>query len=204
MLAIFFIIASMLLNALAANLQISSWIFISVYLIANIFYSFKLKNIPLIDVTILSSGFILRVLYGGAITQISVSNWLLLVLMSFSFFMGFGKRRNEIRTKNESARTVLKHYKYNFLNSNLYVCLALTVMFYAMWSIDMSLNFDGKNNLVWTTFAVLFISLRYSMNIENQESADPIDVLFGDKILTLLIAAYVLMMFFILYGGNLL
>ena len=67
-----------------------------IYFALNIAYSCGLKRIPIVDVVILVSGFIIRLLFGAAITSIEISNWLYLTVMAGSFYLGFGKRRNEI------------------------------------------------------------------------------------------------------------
>lgn len=96
--------------------EFSSILLISLYLILNIMYSLGLKNIPIIDVVILVSGFVIRVIYGASITSIEISKWLYLTVMSGSFFMGFGKRRNEIIKQGNDSRAVLKYYTKDYLD----------------------------------------------------------------------------------------
>jgi len=57
-----------------------------VYVLINIAYSAGLKNVPLLDVAILVSGFLIRIIYGAVLTEIPVSNWLYLTVISISFF----------------------------------------------------------------------------------------------------------------------
>ena len=61
----------------------------------------KLKDIPIVDIAILVSGFFLRVLFGSAITGIKISTWLFLTVIAISFYLGLGKRRNETKLKND-------------------------------------------------------------------------------------------------------
>lgn len=90
-----------------------------IYLILNILYSFGLKNKPVIDVVILVSGFLLRIIYGGLVADIEVSKWLYLMIIFGSFYLGFGKRRNEIIKNGDKSRTVLKFYTKEFLDKNV-------------------------------------------------------------------------------------
>ena len=79
------------------------------YLLLNFAYSFGLKNIPILDITIIVAGFLMRILYGAVIADISISNWLYLVVISVSFYFALGKRRNEIKKLDGmDTRTVLK------------------------------------------------------------------------------------------------
>ena len=77
--------------------KIFGFIFVVLYVIMNIAYSFKLKDIPLIDISIIVIGFLIGVLYGAYLINVEVSNWLLLTVISISFYLALGKRRNEIR-----------------------------------------------------------------------------------------------------------
>jgi decaprenyl-phosphate phosphoribosyltransferase len=106
------------------------------YLLLNIGYSLGLKQVPLVDVVILASGYVIRVFYGGAVVGAAVSSWLYLTILFFSLFLGLGKRRNELLRQGDQSRAVLKHYPPAFLDRMMYMCLTLTVVFYSFWCID--------------------------------------------------------------------
>ena len=82
-------------------------LFLILYFVLNILYSIKVKHIPILDIIVLVSGFIIRVLYGAFISNVVISKWLYLTIMSVSFFMVFGKRRNEIIKQGSVSRKVL-------------------------------------------------------------------------------------------------
>jgi len=184
------------------NSQPEILLWLGVYLILNVLYSLCLKNYPIIDVAILASGFLLRLLYGSALTGIAVSNWLYLTVIAMSFYLGLGKRRNEILAHGEkgSTRKVLKYYSQQFLDKNMYVCLGLTIVFYSLWTVDAdTIRSIGANYLVWTVPLVILICMKYSLNIEGPSSGDPVEVLLRDKVLIALVAVYVCVMFCLLY-----
>lgn len=171
------------------------------YLVLNIGYSCGLKNIPLIDVIILVSGFIIRVVYGALITDIVVSNWLYLTVITIAFYFSFGKRRNELKRFNDGeTRSVLKYYTIPFLDKNMYMCLGLANVFYALWSMDeKTISHYNNNFLVLTVPIVLLISMKYSMDIEGESDGDPVEVLLHDRILIILCLIYLSVIFTILY-----
>ena len=68
------------------------------YILLNLGYSLGLKDVPILDLAILVSGFLLRVLFGAAVTGIAVSGWLYLTVTALSFYLGLSKRRGELRT----------------------------------------------------------------------------------------------------------
>lgn len=206
-LAIVMLLIAYLLNTIifvTCNMTIQnlvmSMILLSLYILLNIAYSFGLKNKPVIDIVILVSGFLIRILYGSAITNIEVSNWLYLTVISGSFYMGLGKRRNEIKKQGDKSREVLKRYSKEFLDKNMYVCLTLSIVFYALWCVDSATIQRMRTNLmVWTVPIVMIILMKYSLDVEGDSYGDPVDVLFKDKILLLIVALYAISVFSIMY-----
>ncbi len=202
-LIIVLILLTILLNVLIAmgpiKVEICAFLVFYGYLILNVLYSIKLKHVPIIDITILAFGFLLRVIYGAQITGIQVSNWLYLTILSFSFYMGLGKRRNELKKMGSDARKVLKQYNKSFLDSNMYMCMAIGIVFYSLWCIDVNATISGWINVVYTVPFVIVICMKYSLNIEKDSSGDPVDVILGDKILLLLALLYTITILLILY-----
>lgn len=163
------------------------------YLIMNIAYSNGLKNIPLVDVVIIAIGFVFRLLYGGALVSITISDSLLLTVVSASMFLGFGKRRNELR-KGTSTRKVLKAYSMEFLDKIMYVFIGLTLVFYSLWSIN------SRALLVYTSPLAMIIVADYCLIIESGSSdGDPAEVLKHSKSLMALLLLFVLLLLLCLY-----
>lgn len=174
---------------------------LALYIVLNLAYSFGLKNIPILDISILVSGFLIRILFGSFVTGISISNWLYLTVIVFSFYLALGKRRNELRRISDGeTRNVLKSYPESFLDKSMVMCLTLTNVFYALWSMDEQTKALYNNDyLVFTVPIVLLITLKYSMSVEGDSDGDPVEVLLHDKILLVLCMMYLAVMFLILY-----
>jgi len=170
------------------------------YLLLNAAYSLGLKNVPIADVTILASGYVIRVLFGAVIIGVDISMWLYFVITTGAYYLGLGKRRNEISANETGTRAIMKFYSHNFLDKNMYMCQALCVVFYALWSID-SVTVDKFHTsaFIYTIPLVLVIFLKYSLNIETDYDGDPTSVILGDKILLSLCAAYIISAFCIVY-----
>lgn len=183
-----------------ANDNIGIAIIPLVYLTLNLLYSKWLKHVPIIDVVILVSGFLFRVMYGGIVNNIEVSKWLYLMIVFGSFYLGFGKRRNEIIKNGEKSRKVLELYNKDFLDKNMYVSLALAVVSYTLWCVDpITIARIGNDYLFWTVPLLLVILQLYSLNIEKDSHGDPIEVVLGDKVLIGTIALYIIIMGGVLY-----
>lgn len=182
---------SVLLQIILSNFMSSMCIL--TYLILNYLYSKKLKNKPLLDIIILVSGFFIRMIYGALITNISISTWLYLTVITGAFYMALGKRRNELKLTGNETREVLGLYSYEFLDKNMYVCMALLNTFYALWAANKNTSF------LVTVPIVLIISMKYSFNIERCDDGDPVSILLSDRLILLLAMIYVVYIFFVLY-----
>jgi len=188
------------LNYLACGFNIKAWVLVLMYIGFNFAYSMGFKNLPIIDITILVSGFLLRVLYGSSITYIEVSKWLYLTVISMSFYLGLGKRRNELKTEGSKTRKVLKYYNHGFLDKNMYMCLGLTIVFYSLWCVDsVTIERYSNSNIVWTVPLVMLICMKYSLNIEGDSDGDPVSVLLTDRILIGMVLLYAIILLFIIY-----
>ena len=186
--ALIVIVGNILIKA-----SIYSEIILGVYLVLNILYSKLLKNIPIIDVVCLVVGFVLRVVYGASVINVEVSNWLYLTIISLSFYLALGKRRNELQAGTDT-RDVLKYYNKNFLDKNMYMFLTLMIVFYSMWCVDANNVAKFGNNLMFTVPIVMLVAMKYNMIVEGNSDGDPIEVLFSDKVLILLVLIFVIVM----------
>jgi 4-hydroxybenzoate polyprenyltransferase len=138
------------------------------YITFNIAYSFGLKNIQLLDVCILASGYILRIYFGALLIEVEVSVWLYLTVTAGAFYMAFGKR-----------------------GKNMVLCQTLAIVFYSLWSIDtITVERIGSNVFAYTVPIIIIIFLRYSMLLEKTNESDPMSIVFKDKALVGLCILY--------------
>lgn len=190
---------AILFNCLCFRLPATALLIL--YFLLNLGYSFGMKNIPLLDIAILASGFLIRAMYGSVVTGIEMSDWLYLVILSAAFYLGFGKRRNELKRQgDEDTREVIRKYSFSFLDSNMYICMALVFVFYALWALDAkTIEAYHGSRLVWTVPLVMLIFMKYSMTVEGNSDGDPVEVLIHDKALIGLCVLYLLLMVALLY-----
>lgn len=187
--AIFMIILSIGTNILnTSNILCSSLYILLAYIIINIFYSYGLKNVAIIDVFLLASGFILRVYYGGSLINIDISNWLFLTIMCAALFLSLGKRKKELLV-NKNTRVSLKDYNEKFLNVFQYIFLGCMFVFYSLWTVE-----QNNKYLIFTIPLLLCIFMKYSLLLEKENEGDPTTILYSNKMLVLLCFVYVITM----------
>lgn len=183
--AIVMIILSIIINYFINNTFLNnSLYFLLGYVLINMAYSMGLKNVAIVDIVILASGFVLRVYYGASIIAVDVSSWLFLTIMSASLFLGLGKRKKEL-IHNKDSRKVLKEYNEAFLDKFQYLSLALTIVFYSLWTIEESIKY-----LYLTIPLLIIIFMKYTLNIEKNDEGDPTTILYQDKSLLVLCLIY--------------
>ena len=107
------------------------------YVGQNLLYSFWLKHVVIVDILVISLGFVLRVMMGGAALPVPVSDWLLLCTIFLSLFLAVSKRRHEVVLLEERAadqRQVLERYGEPFLDQMTSVVTAATLLAYSLYA----------------------------------------------------------------------
>jgi 4-hydroxybenzoate polyprenyltransferase len=156
------------------------------YILINLLYSKKLKEIPILDVFIIASGFLLRILIGTIGVSIQPSDWLLLCGMMISLFIGFGKRRAELLNMGgETAvtRNVLEFYSERLLDIFIAITGGGCIIFYALYTVDPStVKLHHTHAFIYTIPLVIYGIFRYLYNLYRQEGEEcPVEELIYDK-----------------------
>ncbi len=140
--AAFILMVMLILGALAFLLAfhtpLKCYLVLAAYLVLQLLYSVKLKNLVVLDVLTISTGFWLRVLGGGCVIGVYVSSWLILCTFSVAIFLALGKRRHEVVTLSDDAilhRPVLENYNVALLDQLLQVVTTATFIFYCLYAV---------------------------------------------------------------------
>jgi 4-hydroxybenzoate polyprenyltransferase len=167
------------------------WILIG-YVALNVAYGLKLKHVVLLDAFCIATGFLLRVVAGGAAARAEISHWLLLCTLFLALFLGLEKRRAEIDLLGEGGaghRRTLGEYTIGFLDQMVTVLAACTILCYAMYTVDdqTAAKFGEHNGLVWSVPFVAFGIGRYMFLVQaGKGGGSPTRVFLGGDLLFLL------------------
>ncbi|CAB4368171.1 MAG: decaprenyl-phosphate phosphoribosyltransferase [Actinobacteria bacterium] len=158
---------------------------VALYAVLTIGYSTWWKHIPILDLALVASGFVLRAMAGAAATQTPMSTWFVLCITFGSFFIVTGKRFAELLEMGEHAsitRTSLKSYSIVYLRQLLVVSCTATVVTYCMWAFENaavaaeSIPFHGLSIV-----PMVLALLRYLLVLENGGGGAPEEVFYGDR-----------------------
>lgn len=194
--AVVFVLAIML--GVVVNLSVMSWVYLGIYLAINIVYSFGAKDIPIVDITILTAGFVLRVLFGAEVVGVGVSSWLYLSVLAGALYLGLGKRRGELLSEGTGSRKVNKYYTIEFLDKNMYVSITLLFVFYSLWAVGP--GSVHTHNAYLTIPLLIIVFMLYSLTIEKSSSSgDPVEVLTSNRLLLSMAAVFILATILVVY-----
>jgi len=177
---------------------------IGLYFLINVAYSKWLKHIPIIDVFIISAGFVLRVHAGVTLIQVErFSPWLYVVMTLLSLFLGFGKRRAELALLAQGAgshRKVLEGYTLPLLDQYIMIVSGTTIVAYSLYTFSAP-NVPKNDSMMLTIPFVVYTIFRYLYLIEVKHAGGaPEEILLSDRpfqIAMLLWAAAVLAIFYL-------
>ncbi len=156
----------------------------ALYLILNLAYSKWLKHIPILDVLIIASGFVLRVAAGVSLIQVErFSPWLYVVTTLLALFIGFGKRRAELSLLAAEAnqhRIVFDGYTLPFLDQLITIVSGTTIVAYSLYTFS-AVNLPSNHAMMLTIPFVLYGIFRYLYLIQvKHEGGAPEDLVIKD------------------------
>ena len=181
------------------------WIFFA-YVVLNVAYTLGLKHVVILDVFIIASGFMLRILAGTLGIGIAPSQWLLLCGLMLTLFLGFAKRRAELNAllaDSAGHRRVLEHYTAPMLDQFIGIVAAGTVISYALYTVSAeTVALHGTRGLIATVPFVLYGMLRYLWRLHTRGGGgDPAQELLRDPHLLAATAGWLLLVLALLGGA---
>ncbi len=183
--------------ALAIGLSfLANWelaLVIGVYIAIQLAYCFGLKHQAVLDICIVSSGFLLRAIAGGVAASIPLSQWFLLIMAFGSLFMAAGKRYAELQLAERTGakiRKSLENYTTTYLRFVWTLAATSVVLCYGLWAFEQ----DAENNTNWFAISMIPFTiaiLRYAVDVDGGEAGEPEEIALGDRVLQVLALAWI-------------
>lgn len=160
---------------------------LSVYVVIQVAYALWLKEQPVIDLAIVSAGFLLRAIAGGVAVDVPLSQWFLLVASFGSLFMVAGKRYSELRSLGNEAgtRRTLEEYSVSYLRFVWTLAATVTITAYSLWAFEIK----NETGVDWQAISIApFVMglLRYSVDIDRGLAGEPEEAVLRDRVLQLI------------------
>lgn len=189
---------------LAAGLQTTFLLVCLLYFTINVFYSFSLKHIAIVDISLIGMGFLLRVFAGGAVTGVEVSHWLIVMTFLLALILGLAKRRGEyvVATGGHTFRRALEGYNLPFLDVAITVCSTVAIVAYLMYCFSPEVTTRiGSDNIFYTAFFVVLGILRYlQLTLVFDRTESPTRALLRDGFLQIVMLGWIGAFAWLLYA----
>lgn len=188
----------------AASLSLKTLAVLAVYAILNLAYSLKLKQVSLLDVTLIATGFVLRLFVGSVAADIYLSNWIVVLTFLLALFLALAKRRDDVvihAKTGKQMRIAAAGYNLEMLNSAISLLAAAVILVYLQYTTDTSITERlGSEHLYLTTLFVILGILRYmQITFVFEHSGSPTRVLLEDRFTQLNLLAWFFTFGWILY-----
>ncbi|MEN0139062.1 MAG: decaprenyl-phosphate phosphoribosyltransferase [Rhodococcus sp. (in: high G+C Gram-positive bacteria)] len=174
-----------------ANWQLA--VVMAVYIGIQLAYCFGLKHQAVLDICIVSSGFLLRAIAGGVAAEIALSQWFLLVMAFGSLFMAAGKRYAELQLAERTGakiRKSLENYTTTYLRFVWTLSATAVVLCYGLWAFQQD-DLKATNWYAISMVPFTIAILRYAVDVDGGEAGEPEEIALGDRVLQLLAIAWI-------------
>jgi 4-hydroxybenzoate polyprenyltransferase len=171
------------------------------YYILNIFYSFKLKHIVIIDICTIAVGFILRIFAGAIAADVSISMWLILMTFLLALFLGLAKRRDDVllAEQGRDTRKNIDGYTIQFVDSTMTLMAGVIIVSYIQYTIskDVMARLQTENLYLTSFFVILGIMRYMQVTIVESASGSPTKIVLTDTFLQITIFLWLASFFII-------
>lgn len=165
----------------------------AVYIAIQLAYCFGLKHQPVIDICIVSSGFLIRAIAGGVAADVPLSQWFLLMMAFGSLFMAAGKRYAELQLAERTGakiRKSLEAYTSSYLRFVWTLSATALVLCYGLWAFER----DATGSTSWFVVSMVpfvIAILRYAVDVDGGLAGEPEEIALKDRVLQLLAVAWI-------------
>lgn len=174
-----------------------------IYYLMNLAYSFGLKNISIVDIIIVATGFVLRVKAGAVLAAVNTTEWFIIMTFLLALFLAIAKRRDDVLLKMSTGtdmRKSMKGYSLEFLNTLLGLFCAILIVSYVNYTVSRDANANFGHRLFYTALFVVAAMMRYlQITFIHNKAGSPTDVLYKDRFIQITLLLWAASFFVILY-----
>jgi 4-hydroxybenzoate polyprenyltransferase len=185
-------------SLLILSISLKASFIIAIYFFLNMAYTLSLKRIAIVDVNIISIGFVLRLFVGSSVTNIILSKWIIIMTFLLSLFLALSKRRDDVIIYSDTGRKMRKSvdgYNLEFLDASMSIMASIVIVAYTIYTASFNSEY-----LYLTTFFVILGILRYlKIALVHKNSGSPTRIVNGDRFMKLILIGWVVSFGLILY-----
>ncbi len=200
LMSIFFVVGI----SLMASLSLQAIAILGVYITFNIGYSFHLKHIALLDVTIIATSFVLRLFVGSTATGIPLSIWIVVMTFLLALFLALAKRRDDVLLfldTGKKMRKVIDGYNLQFIDGAMMIMASVVIVAYILYTTSIAVVERMQTEYIYLTalFVILGIMRYLQIAFVENDSGSPTKIVLKDKFMQITILAWVFFFVWIIY-----
>lgn len=181
-------ISLLLLNAQAT-------ILLAVYLAMNIAYSFGLKSIAILDISMVATGFVLRLLVGATAAGIALSHWIIIMTFLLALFLALAKRRDDVQlflAHGDKTRKAVDGYSLEVVNHGMSILAAVVIVAYLMYCTAPEVQAQWQAPWLYTTGVWVVLGVMRYLQITHIEenSGNPTKIMLKDRFVQLTVVGW--------------
>ena len=177
---------------------------LALYIVMNIAYSFSLKHVPIVDVSIISIGFVLRLFIGSVVTGVYLSKWIIIMTFLLALFIALAKRRDDILIyldTGKKMRKVVNGYNLQLLDTAMAIMASVVIVAYIIYttSAEVVTKFHSEYLYLTALFVILGIMRYLEIAFVHKDSGSPIKIVLKDRFIQLTLLAWIISFTWIIY-----
>lgn len=174
------------------------------YILLNIAYSFYLKHVAILDISIIAIGFVLRLFVGAAATGIYLSMWIVIMTFLLALFLALAKRRDDVLLfldTGKRMRKVIDGYNVQFIDTAMMIMASVVIVAYISYTTSPEVVQRLQNEHLYLTALFVIIGIMRYMQISfvKQDSGSPTKIILKDIFIQLTLVSWVVAFAWILY-----
>lgn len=178
--------------------------FLVAYVVLNLLYTLKLKHLSIVDIFIISSGFVIRLFVGAHVATVPLSLWIIIITFLLALFISLAKRRDDVliyAASGNKTRTVVDGYNLKFLDTAMMVMASVIIVSYVMYTVSPDVIAKMHSDKLYFTVAFVILGLFRYMQITFVEgkSGSPTEIFLKDRFMQCILLGWILTFGIIIY-----
>ena len=202
----FTLLAILLIFGLSLTFWLSNtagWVLLA-YIFSNVLYSLKLKHVAIVDVSQIALGFIFRIFIGSIVTDIPLSEWIVILTFLLALFLALAKRRDDVliyERTGKKMRKVIDGYNLAFLDNAMSVMSAVVIVAYLIYitSSDLAQKANTEYLYITAVFVILGVLRYLQITLVEENSSSPTRIVLKDAFMQVCIVCWLLTFAWLLY-----
>jgi decaprenyl-phosphate phosphoribosyltransferase len=174
------------------------------YIVLNITFSIKLKHVPILDIIIIAVCFVIRIFVGGAVGDVPIYMWIIIMTFLLALFIALGKRRDDViifmETKHMPRKSI-DGYNLRFIDSSMMIMAAVVIVAYLMYTVSPEITAKFKTDKLYiTSIFVLIGVMRYlQLTMLEENSGSPTEIFLKDLFIQMSVAGWLISFALLIY-----